>query len=137
MWKLSPPCLSLSSVPFNSLKLMVRLLICSVLLQCIDEPIDLLSGWCLDSVAVLKSVDVLLVAALADPLSVVFGQVLQSQVLVLLAAPLKKSFERLQIILAEELLDLTVSGDLSDLVKILFVRLDPVVDWGVVVGGKD
>ena len=91
----------------------------------------------MDSVAVLKSVDVLLVAALADPLSVVFGQVLQSQVLVLLAAPLKKSFERLQIILAEELLDLTVSGDLSNLVKILFVGLDPVVDWGVVVGGKD
>ena len=91
----------------------------------------------MDSVAVLKSVDVLLVAALADPLSVVFGQVLQSQVLVLLAAPLKKSFERLQIILAEELLDLTVSGDLSNLVKILFVGLDPVVDWGVVVSGED
>ena len=42
----------------------------------------------MDSVAVLKSVDVLLVAALTDPLSVVFGQVLQSQVFVLLAAPL-------------------------------------------------
>ena len=91
----------------------------------------------MDSVAVLKSVDVLLVAALTDPLSVVFGQVLQSQVFVLLAAPLKESFERLQVVLAEELLDLTVSGNLSDLVKILLVGLDPVVDWGVMVGGKD
>ena len=113
----SPRCLSILLLMLNSLStLLVGFLRCIILLQRINEPVDLLSGGCLDSLAVLKSADVLLAAALTDPLSVVFSQVLQGQILVLLAASLKESFEGFEIVLAEELLDLAVGGDLSDFV---------------------